>query len=164
MLRDVQLKFSITLALPDKPGQLLRALEPIAKNGGNIVSIIHERDKPAEGYVPVSLVVDFLSHQSFKRTIEDLMNIGITIIRSEEVIERLRLMFILIGNVDVKRVIETRIEEMHVINIEAMRSRVGEVSVRLEVEVPIDKAEKIIWELKRAADEQGAILIPPIGV
>ncbi|MBS7605334.1 MAG: ACT domain-containing protein [Candidatus Bathyarchaeia archaeon] len=158
------MKFSLTLALPDKPGQLLRALEPIAKNGGNIISIIHERDKPIEGYVPVSLVVDFLSHQSFRKTIEDLMNLGITIMKSEEVIERLRLTLILVGNMDPRRVIESGIEEMHVINIEMTRSILGEVSARLEIEVPVDSVEKVIHELKRVVVEQGAMLIPPIGI
>lgn len=161
---DIYLKFSLTLALPDKPGQLLRALEPIAKNGGNIVSIIHERDKPIEGYVPVSLVVDFLSHQSFRKTIDDLTNLGITIIKSEEIIERLRLTLVLVGNVDFRKVIESGFEEMHVVNIEVARSRLGNVSARLEIEVPVDSAEKVIQDLKRVIGEQGAMLIPPIGI
>ncbi|MEM1585943.1 MAG: ACT domain-containing protein [Candidatus Bathyarchaeia archaeon] len=158
------MRFSLTLALPDKPGQLLRALEPIAKNGGNIISIIHERDKPVEGYVPVSLVVDFLSHQSFKKTIEDLRDLGITIIKSEEIIERLRLTFILIGNVDVRWIIESKMREIRLINVEAMMSRLGVVSVRFEVEVPANKAEEVIEDLKKVAGEQGALLIPSIGI
>ncbi|MEM1515137.1 MAG: ACT domain-containing protein [Candidatus Bathyarchaeia archaeon] len=156
------MRFSLTLALPDRPGQLLRALEPIAKNGGNIVSIIHERDKPVEGYVPVSLVVDFLSQQGFRKTIEDLRNLGISIIKSEEVVERHRLIFILVGNVDIKRVIETKHEGIDIVSIETMMSKRGGVSVRLEVEVLANGTEKSITWLKKAASEQSALLIPSI--
>jgi len=158
------LKFSLTLALPDKPGQLLRALEPIAKNGGNIISIIHERDRPIEGYVPVSLIVDFISYQSFKKTIEDLVSLGISILRSEEVIERRRLVFILVGGMDVKRVIESRLGGVDLINIEATMSKTGGTSIKLEVEVPANEAERVIEELKKVTSEQGALLIPSIEV
>lgn len=156
------MRFSLTLALPDRPGQLLRALEPIAKNGGNIVSIIHERDKPVEGYVPVSLVVDFLSRQVFRKTIDDLKSLGISVIKFEEVVERHRLTFILVGNVDIKKVIEAEREGIDIINIETMMSRTGGVSVRLEVEAPAEGVEKTITWLKRVASEQGALLIPSI--
>lgn len=158
------MRFSLTLALPDKPGQLLRALEPIAKNGGNIISIIHERDRPVEGYVPVSLVVDFHSYQNFKKTIEDLSSLGISIIRSEEVVERRRLTFILVGNVDIKRVVEARLKDVDIINIEAMASKTGITSVRLEIEAPAESAEHVVEQIKRAADEQGTLLISSIEV
>ncbi|MEM2320432.1 MAG: ACT domain-containing protein [Candidatus Bathyarchaeia archaeon] len=158
------MKFSLTLALPDKPGQLLRALEPIAKNGGNIISIIHERDKPVEGYVPVSLVVDFLSHQSFRKTIEELRSFGISIIKSEEVVERHRLTFILIGSMDIKRVIESRLDGVDIISVEVVMSKSGGVSIRLEIEAPADVTEKVVEKLKRIVSEQSALLIPSIGV
>lgn len=37
--------FTLIVELEDKPGQLLKALEPIARNGGNIVGIFHQRGK-----------------------------------------------------------------------------------------------------------------------
>lgn len=36
---------SIVVELEDKPGQLLKVLEPISKFGGNIISVVHRRDK-----------------------------------------------------------------------------------------------------------------------
>ncbi|MEM2307244.1 MAG: ACT domain-containing protein [Candidatus Bathyarchaeia archaeon] len=156
------MKFDMTLALADKPGQLLRALEPIAKNGGNIISIIHERDRPVEGYVPVSLVVDFPSRQNFRNAINELKSLGIAIIRSEEVVEKIRLTFILIGNVDLRRVVESRIRDMGVIGLEVSTPRLGEVSVKLDVEVPAENADELIDELKELAKEHNALLISPI--
>lgn len=157
------MKFDLTLALADRPGQLLRSLEPIAKNGGNIISIIHERDKPVEGYVPVSLVVDFPSHQSFRRTIEDLRKLGVAVIKSEEVVEKARLSFILIGDVDVKGIIESGIKGMHIVGMEVSTSKLGEVSVRLEVEVS-EGASEVFEELRRMAREQNILFIPPVHV
>ncbi|MDI9610838.1 MAG: ACT domain-containing protein [Archaeoglobaceae archaeon] len=37
--------FTLIVELEDKPGQLLKVLEPIARNGGNIVGIFHQRGK-----------------------------------------------------------------------------------------------------------------------
>jgi len=37
--------YTVRLELVDEPGELLRALEPIADNGGNLLSIFHERGK-----------------------------------------------------------------------------------------------------------------------
>jgi len=36
---------SIVVELKDQPGQLLKVLEPISRYGGNIISILHQRDK-----------------------------------------------------------------------------------------------------------------------
>lgn len=46
----------VRLELQDEPGQLLRALEPIAENGGNLLSIYHERGNlTPRGRVPVAV-------------------------------------------------------------------------------------------------------------
>lgn len=156
------MKFSMTLALADKPGQLLRALEPIAKNGGNIVSIIHERDKPVEGYIPVSLVVDFPSHQNFRSAINDLRGLGIAIMKSEEIVEKVRLTFILIGGVDLKRIIESGIKGAEIIGIEASTPRLGGFSIKLSLEAQAERVDELIEELKGLAREQNALLITPI--
>jgi ACT domain-containing protein len=157
-----ELKFNMTLALADKPGQLLKALEPIARNGGNIVSIIHERDKPVEGYVPVSLIVDFPSQENFRNTINDLRRIGVAIIRFEEVIEKVRLTFILIGRVDLRSVIASRIRNARIIGLEALTPRLDEVSVKVDIEAPADIADDIIDDFKRFSKELNAILISPV--
>ena len=157
-----ELKFNMTLALADKPGQLLKALEPIARNGGNIVSIIHERDKPVEGYVPVSLIVDFPSQENFRNTINDLRRIGVAIIRFEEVIEKVRLTFILIGRVDLRSVIASRIRNARIIGLEALTPRLDEVSVKVDIEAPANIADDIINDFKRFSKELNAILISPV--
>jgi len=156
------LRFDLTLALADRPGQLVMALEPIAKNGGNIISIIHEREKPAEGYVPVSLVADFPSKQHLRRTIDDLKRLGVTIIKSEEILETTRFPIILIGRMDLKRLVETRVENVRIIGFEVSAPTSKEACVKLDLEVPTESVDQVLDELKRLSKDQNAILISPV--
>ena len=71
---------SIVVELKDQPGQLLRVLEPISRLGGNILSIIHQRDKKTPlGRIPVEI-----SLQIDERKVDDLIKIikRETIVRS----------------------------------------------------------------------------------
>ena len=48
--------YTVRLELVDEPGELLRALEPIADNGGNLLSIFHERGNVTpRGHIPVEV-------------------------------------------------------------------------------------------------------------
>jgi ACT domain-containing protein len=48
--------YTVRLELADEPGELLRALQPIADHGGNLLSIYHERgDVTPRGRVPVEV-------------------------------------------------------------------------------------------------------------
>ncbi len=48
--------YTIRLELVDEPGELLRALHPIADNGGNLLSIFHERGNlTPRGHIPVEV-------------------------------------------------------------------------------------------------------------
>lgn len=50
---------TIRLELSDEPGELLSALEPIAENGGNLLSIFHERGNVTpRGRIPVEVDVE----------------------------------------------------------------------------------------------------------
>mgnify|MGYP000047002114 CR=1 FL=1 len=47
---------TIRLELVDEPGELLRALAPIADNGGNLLSVFHERGHlTPRGHIPVEV-------------------------------------------------------------------------------------------------------------
>lgn len=47
---------TVRLELTDEPGELLRALEPIASHGGNLLSIYHERGSiTPRGHIPVEI-------------------------------------------------------------------------------------------------------------
>ena len=156
------MKFDLTLGVADKPGQLVRVLEPIARNGGNIVSIIHERETPSEGYVPVSLVADFPSHKNLSKAISDLRKIDIPIIRSEEIVERTRVTLLLIGRMDLRKIVETKIENVRVVGFEVSAPSAKESSVKIDLEVPVDSISKVIANLKKIAREEKSLLISSV--
>ena len=48
--------YTVRLELVDEPGELLSALQPIANNGGNLLSILHERGSlTPRGHIPVEV-------------------------------------------------------------------------------------------------------------
>ena len=156
------MKFDLTIALADRPGQLIKALEPIAKNGGNIISIIHEREKPSSGFVPVSLVVDFPSKLNLKKTLDDLKRMGIRIIKSEEIIDTTRIVVILIGKIDPKHLTEMKMEDVKIISFEVSSPTSKDSCLKLELEVPTASLEKAIKNLRKIAEAENALLLSPI--
>jgi len=156
------MKYDVTLALADKPGNLVRALEPIAKNGGNIISIIHERGKPSEGFVPVSLVLDFPSKWNLRKTINDLKAMDVAIIKSEEIIETTDVTLILIGKMDLKKLIETRFENTRITGFEVSAPNSKQACVKMDLEVPTALVDTVLSELKRISKEEDAILISSV--
>lgn len=156
------MKFDLTLGLVDRPGQLIKALEPIAKNGGNIISILHEREKTTGGYVPVSLVVDFPNVKSFEKTKKELEDMGVSVIKSEEIIEKAHITFILIGKLDIGKIAESEIEGMRIIDFEASAPTSEEACVKLNVEVPVEGVSRVMSKLKRLANEENAVLISSV--
>jgi len=156
------LKFDLTIALADRPGQLIKALEPIAKNGGNIISIIHEREEPSSGFVPVNLVVDFPSKWNLKKTINDLKKLGVTIIRSEEIIDTTRITTIFIGKIDMKRLAETGIRNAEIVGFEVSTPTSRDACLKLELEVPTESVEEAIDDLKKIAEAENALLLSSI--
>ncbi len=73
---------TVRLELVDEPGQLLAALQPIANNGGNLLSIYHERgNKTPRGRIPVE--VDFeATAERFEAIVEALRKEGITVMQA----------------------------------------------------------------------------------
>jgi len=60
---------TIVVELKDQPGQLIKALEPISKLGGNIVSVVHQRDK----ITPLKRIPVEITIQIDERKVEDLI-------------------------------------------------------------------------------------------
>lgn len=154
------LRFDITLLLPDRPGELLRALEPIAKCGGNIISIIHDRNKVSSNYAIVSLVADFPSRKNFLMAKKSLERQGISIAKSEEVVEKETFNVIIIGEVDINELFEEN--EIQILEAEISRPTTGEQSLKLNFEVPKEKAEKAMDKLKKFGEERDLLLITPM--
>ncbi|ELZ37440.1 hypothetical protein [Halorubrum tebenquichense] len=73
---------TVRLELVDEPGQLLAALHPIADNGGNLLSIYHERgNKTPRGRIPVE--VDFeATAERFEGIVDALRSEGVNVMQA----------------------------------------------------------------------------------
>jgi len=93
------MRISLDLELEDKPGQLLKALEPMAELGANVISIIHirEKEKVRSGRIPVHLVVE-AEREAIERIARELRNRGIRVIKIGEA-EKSMLRVLIIGHV-----------------------------------------------------------------
>ena len=74
--------YTVRLELVDEPGELLRALEPVAENGGNLLSIFHERGNVTpRGHIPVEVDLE-ATPERFEVIVEALRDAGVNVIRA----------------------------------------------------------------------------------
>lgn len=74
---------TLRLELVDEPGELLRALEPIANNGGNLLSIFHERGSlTPRGHIPVEVDLECAPHR-FEQIVTALRDAGVAVIAAD---------------------------------------------------------------------------------
>jgi len=74
--------YTVRLELVDEPGALLDALEPIANNGGNLLSIFHERGNlTPRGHIPVEVDLE-ATPERFEGIVEALREAGINVIQA----------------------------------------------------------------------------------
>lgn len=79
---DVVRAYTVRLELTDEPGELLNALEPIAANGGNLLSIFHERgNRTPRGRIPVEVDLE-ATPERFERIVDDLREAGMNVIQA----------------------------------------------------------------------------------
>jgi ACT domain-containing protein len=80
---DLQ-SYTVRLELVDEPGELLRALEPVADNGGNLLSIFHERGNlTPRGHIPVEVDLE-CPPDRFEDVVAALRDAGINVIEAGE--------------------------------------------------------------------------------
>jgi ACT domain-containing protein len=74
--------YTVRLELVDEPGELLRALRPIADNGGNLLSIFHERGNVTpRGHIPVEVDLE-ATPERFDGIVDALREAGINVIQA----------------------------------------------------------------------------------
>lgn len=80
--KDVVRTHTVRLELVDEPGELLRALEPVADNGGNLLSVFHERGNVTpRGYIPIEVDIE-ATPERFEAIIDALHDADINIVQA----------------------------------------------------------------------------------
>jgi ACT domain-containing protein len=163
------MKISMDIELKDIPGQLVLALQPISEFGGNILNVLHQRDKktPA-GRIPVELVIE-LEESRLEGLVKKLTERGVKVVRTGE--ERLResMVVLLIGHIvhsDLRETIDS-IDSTgfaEVVGLSLSMPGVNEessasVTLRAIGKKELNEALKI---LQRTASKKGIMIISPI--
>ena len=163
------MKISMDIELKDIPGQLVLALKPVSEFGGNILSVLHQRDKktPA-GRIPVELVIE-IEEKTMERLVEQLEGRGVNVVRTGEMRLRESMVVLLIGHIvhsDLRETIDS-IDSTgfaEIVGLSLSMPSVDEESSASVTLSAIGKKElnEALKILERTASKKGIIVISPI--
>ncbi|PSP99151.1 amino acid-binding protein [Halobacteriales archaeon QS_4_70_19] len=161
--------YTVRLELVDEPGELLRALEPVADNGGNLLSIFHERGNVTpRGHIPVEVDLE-ATPERFEVIVEALRDAGVNVVRagSEEYSEEL--VVLLVGHLVDTDLSDTlsRIEDCGGASIDdvALSAPDGTdelSSARIRMDTHAGAAEQALATVREVADEKGLDVVEPL--
>ncbi|WP_254765778.1 amino acid-binding protein [Salinilacihabitans rarus] len=161
--------YTVRLELVDEPGELLRALAPIADNGGNLLSIHHERGNiTPRGHIPVE--VDFeCPPERFDVVVDALREAGVNVIQAGADRYGEEITVVLVGHL-----VETELSEtLSAIETDANAAVIdlslaapdgmdAVSSVRLRLAIDSGRAERALEALRGVAAEKDLRLVEPL--
>jgi ACT domain-containing protein len=161
--------YTVRLELVDRPGELLRALSPIADHGGNLLSIFHERGNVTpRGQIPVEVDMEATPPQ-FEEIVDALRAEGINVIQAgaEQYTEELTV--ILVGhivNTDLSNTLE-RIQSATGANVEdlslsAPEGDEGISSARIRLATRSDGTDAALDRIREVAADKDLRVVEPL--
>ncbi|WP_049987068.1 amino acid-binding protein [Halobellus rufus] len=161
--------YTLRLELVDEPGELLRSLRPIADNGGNLLSIFHERGNVTpRGHIPVEVDVE-ATPARFERIIDGLREAGINVIQAGTERYSEGLTVILSGHVidtdlsdTLSRIQESANASVTDLSLAAPEGTANVSSARISIAAEKGASEAVLDKLRAVADEKELRLIEPL--
>ncbi|MEF8825777.1 MAG: amino acid-binding protein [Halapricum sp.] len=160
--------YTIRLELVDEPGELLRALEPIAANGGNLLSIFHERGNVTpRGHIPVEVDLE-ATPERFETIVDALRDAGVNVIQAGQERYSEELTVVLVGHLVETDLSDTlsqlRAENGAVsdISLSAPEGAGGVSSARLRLKTDQGAVEETLDAVRSVADEKDLRVIEPL--
>jgi len=160
---------TIVVELKDQPGQLLKALEPISRLGGNIVSVYHQRDKitPLKR-IPVEITIQ-IDEKKVENLIEAIRRNGVVIRSCNEVRLTATTSLLLIGHIihtdlgdTINRIDSTGFAEVIDIHISMPQLRSPSTAMVTISATNEEKLKKAIEMLKDICREKDITVIEPL--
>ncbi len=167
--RDELQAYTVRLELVDRPGELLRALEPIADNGANLLSIFHERGNlTPRGHIPVEVDLE-AAPSRFDDVVEALRSEGINVIQAGAEAYAEEVTVLLIGHLvetDLSDTLE-RIQDSSDASVEdfalaAPDDRDGESSARLRLATQSGETDATLETIREVAAEKDVRVVEPL--
>jgi ACT domain-containing protein len=162
---------TIRLELADEPGELLAALRPIAENGGNLLSIFHERGHlTPRGRIPVEVDVE-CPPDRFETIVDALRDAGVNVVEAgaQRYTEEVTLLLVgdLVGT-DLSDTV-TRIERSTAASVSdlSLSAPAGaraddDASARLRLGIQEGRVEEVVGIVRELASEKGLHVVEPL--
>ena len=160
---------TVRLELADEPGELLAALRPIADNGGNLLSIFHERGNVTpRGRIPVEVDIECPTDQ-FETIVEALRAEGVNVIQAGAEYYSEEVTTILVGHVVDTDISDTldRIEgnanvSLTDLSLSAPQGTQDVSSARLRLATREGRTDDALAAVRKIADDKGLHVIEPL--
>lgn len=161
--------YTIRLELVDEPGELSRALRPISRNNGNLLSVFHERGNVTpRGHIPVEVDVE-ATPDNYRDIVDALREAEINVVQAgtERYSESLTLL--LVGDI-----IETDISDTYLgiqsstnatitdFELSAPQGPNGVSSARVRLAIEEGAVERSLSEIRDVVDDKSIRLIEPL--
>lgn len=161
--------YTIRMELVDDPGELLRALEPIADNGGNLLSVFHERGNlTPRGHIPVEVDLE-ASEAQFDVIVDALRDAGVNVIQAGAERYSEELTVVLVGHLvetdlsdTLQRFTDCGGVSVGDVSLSAPKGTSGESSARLRLVATEGQTEDALETVRTVADEKSLRLIEPL--
>jgi ACT domain-containing protein len=161
--------YTVRLELVDEPGELLSALAPIAENGGNLLSIFHERGSlTPRGHIPVEVDLE-CPPDRFETIVEALRDAGVNVIQAgaERYSEEVALL--LVGDVvdtDLSDTVD-RVEAcgravVTDLSLSAPSGAEDVASARLRLAIEADRTADALAAVREVAGEKDLRVVEPL--
>lgn len=161
------MRVKIVMELKDVPGQLLKALEPIARFGGNIQSIMHQRERKTPlGRIPVALVFEIGDRTRLNKVLAALRAMDVMVTQLGEHAGAVQTTVMLIGHIihtDARDTID-RLNAIKGVRVSGMGLAMGgagqESSARMTITADDEKrARSAVVLLQKIANEKRLLLL-----
>lgn len=161
--------YTIRLELVDKPGELLRALRPISENGGNLLSIFHERGNVTpRGHIPIEIDIE-ATPERYEAIVEAFREEGINVIQAGTERYSETLTIILSGHIvdtdlsdTLSRIRETTSSSITDFSLAAPAGTKDVSSARLHLAVEEGKVDATLSEIRTIATQKDLTIIEPL--
>lgn len=160
--------YTVRLELEDVPGELLRALSPIAEHGGNLRSILHERGSiTPRGHIPVEVDLE-ATPERFETIVSALQEAGVNVIRAGAERYSEELSVVLIGDLidtdlsDTLSRLECASASVADVSISAPEGTDDHSNARLRLATRAGEREHALDTIRKVANEKGFLLVEPL--
>ncbi|MFW6435730.1 MAG: amino acid-binding protein [Halovenus sp.] len=161
--------YTVRLELVDRPGELLRALEPIADKGGNLLSIFHERGNlTPRGHIPVEVDLEANTEQ-FDEIVAALQDEGINVIQAGAERYSEEIVIVLVGHLvetDLSHTLSRLQEEtgtsVRDFSLSAPEGESGESSARLRLATQSGRVDDVLGTVRAIAGEKDLRVVEPL--